>query len=444
MAEKQDRPTGIKTFSVIWVGQVVSLLGTAMSNFALTLWAYEQTGKATPLAMIGFYFILPQVALSPFIGVLVDRGNRRLMMMLSDLAAALTTVFILILLSTGSLQIWHLYLTATVYGIFQGFQWPAYSVTISLMLPKEHYARASAMLDMAANASGIAAPLLAGALLGPLGLVGILVIDLVSAAIAITTLLVAHIPQPVRSEAGREGEGNILKEMTYGFRYIFARPSLLGLESIFMVGNFFGSLGYAVFPAMILGRSGNSKAVFAGVQSIGAVGGVAGSLLISIWGGPKRRVHGILWGFILGGLLGQMILGVGQSPFVWGIGIFLASSVISLTDSSNQAIWQAKVEPDVQGRVFAARMFIAWMVMPLAQAIAGPLADQVLEPAMAQGGSLVSTFSWLVGSGTGAGMGLQFFFTGILAALAGMAGYFFPFIRNAEDILPDHDAVGGD
>ncbi|UCE01073.1 MAG: MFS transporter [Chloroflexota bacterium] len=431
----------MKTFSVIWVGQVASLLGTAMSNFALTLWAYEHTGKATPLAMIGFFFVLPQVILSPFIGVLVDRGNRRLMMMLSDLAAALTTVFILILLATGNLQIWHLYLTATVYGIFQGFQWPAYSAAISLMLPKKHYARANAMLDMAANTSGIAAPLLAGALIAPIGLKGILFIDLASAAIAITTLLVVHIPQPERSEAGREGKGGILKELTFGFRYIFARPSLLGIQSVFLVGNFFGSLGYAVFPAMILGRTGNNEAIFASVQSIGALGGLAGGLLISIWGGPKRRVQGVLWGFIIGGLLGQMIQGIGQSLLIWGIGIFLASATNPMTNSSNQAIWQSKVEPDVQGRVFTARVFIAWMVMPIAQLIAGPLADQVLEPAMAEGGSLLTVFEWLVGSGTGAGIGLQTFFAGILSALAGVAGYFFPFIRNAEDILPDHDAV---
>jgi MFS family permease len=433
--------TGMKTFSVIWVGQVASLLGTAMSNFALTLWAYEQTGKATPLAMIGFYFVLPQVVLSPFIGVLVDRGNRKLMMMLSDLAAAFTTVLVLSLLLTGNLQIWHLYLSAGIYGLFQGFQWPAYSAAISMMLPKKHYARANAMLDMAANASGIAAPLLAGALIAPLGLRGILIIDLVSAAIAITTLLLVRIPQPERSEAGREGEGGIFKELTYGFRYIFARPSLLGLQSVFLVGNFFGSLGYAIFPAMILGRTGNSETIFASVQSIGAVGGLVGGLIIGVWGGPKRRVHGVLWGFILGGLLGQMVLGMGQSLLVWGIGIFLASLTNPMTNSSNQAIWQSKVEPDVQGRVFTARVFIAWMVMPIAQAIAGPLADQVLEPAMAEGGRLVSLFSWLVGSGTGAGIGLIFFFTGILAALAGFAGYFIPAIRNAEDLLPDHDAV---
>ncbi|MGD8456170.1 MAG: hypothetical protein PVF83_07285 [Anaerolineales bacterium] len=151
------------------------------------------------------------------------------------------------------------------------------------------------MLDMAANASGITAPLLAGALIAPLGLVGILVIDLVSASIAITTLLVVHIPQPERSEVGSGEEGNIFKEMTFGFRYIFSRPSLLDLQSIFLLGNFFGSLSFAIFPAMILGRTGNNEAIFASVQSIGAVGGVVGSLIISVWGGPKRRIHGVLW-----------------------------------------------------------------------------------------------------------------------------------------------------
>ena len=144
-----------------------------MSNFALTLWVYEVTGKATPLALVGFFFVTPTVALGPLVGVLVDRGNRKLMMMLSDFAAALTTVFVLALYATDNLEIWHLYVAAFIAGTFQGFQWPAYSATITLMLPKEQYARANGMLEMARSASYVFAPLLAGALIGPLGLGGI-------------------------------------------------------------------------------------------------------------------------------------------------------------------------------------------------------------------------------------------------------------------------------
>lgn len=430
-------------FTIVWIGQVVSLLGTAISNFALTLWAYEVTGKATPLALVGFFFVTPMVVLGPFVGVLVDRGNRKLMMMLSDLAAALTTVLILILYATGNLQIWHLYITATISGIFQGFQWPAYSAAIALMLPKEQYGRANGMLELAGNTSRVFAPLLAGALIGPVGLVGLLIFDLVSAAVAIGTLLFVYIPQPPRTEAGREGEGHFLQEAAYGFRYIFARPSLLGLQTVFLVGNFFSGLAFAVFAPMILGRTGNDELIFGSVQSAGAIGGVVGGLAMSAWGGPKRRVHGVLLGWFCLGLLGQTVLGLGQTLPVWAAGIFLMAFFGPFINGANQALWQAKVAPDVQGRVFTTRRLIAWLVSPISQLLAGPLADRGLEPAMAEGGSLAPIFSWLVGTGTGAGIALLFVFTGLLAALTGLSGYLFPVVRNAEDILPDHDAVVG-
>jgi MFS family permease len=428
-------------FVIIWIGQIVSLLGTAMSQFGLTLWAYDVTGKATPLALVGFFFVAPQVALAPFIGVLVDRGNRMLMMMLSDLAAALTTAFTLILYATGSLQIWHLYITAAITGTFQGFQWPAYSAALSLMLPKEQYARANGMLDIAGTASAVFAPILAGALIGPLGLTGILIIDLVTAAVAVGTLLSARIPQPKRTEAGREGEGGMLKEMAYGFRYIFSRPSLLGLQTVFLVGNLFSSLAFAVLAPMILARTGNDKVIFGSVQSAGAIGGVVGGLAMSAWGGPKRRVHGVLQGWIWAGLLGLTLLGLGRSLPVWAAGMFLLALFSPLINGCNQAIWQAKVEPDVQGRVFTARLVIAWLVQPISMLLAGPLADWVLEPAMMEGSWLAPVLGRLVGTGAGAGMALMFVLTGVLSALAGLGGYFFPTVRNAEDILPDHDAT---
>jgi DHA3 family macrolide efflux protein-like MFS transporter len=439
MEVKQKSPTGIATFTTIWIGQIVSLLGTAMSQFGLTLWAYEVTGKATPLALVGFFFLVPMVALGPFVGVLVDRSNRKLMMMLSDLAAAFTTVIVLILYATDNLQIWHLYVTATISGIFQGFQWPAYSAAISMMLPKEQYARANGMMELAGNASNVFAPLLAGVLIGPLGLTGLLIVDLVSAAVAIGTLLFAHIPQPPRTEAGREGEGSFLKETAYGFRYILARPSLLGLQTVFMVGNFFQNLSFGVLAPMILGRTGSNELIFGSVQSAGAIGGVVGGLVMSAWGGPKRRVHGVLLSWFCIGLLGTTVMGLGQALPIWAATMFLRMFFSPVVNGSNQAIWQAKVTPDVQGRVFATRATIAWLVMPLGRLLSGPLADQVLEPAMAEGGSLAPVFGWLVGTGTGAGIGLQFVVAGVLAALAGLGGYLFPVVRNAEDILPDHD-----
>jgi Major Facilitator Superfamily len=436
-----NRPMGMRAFVAIWIGQVISLLGTAMTNFGLTIWAYEKTGQATSLAMIGFFFVTPMVALSPIAGAIVDRSNRKLMMMLSDLAAGVTTIVVFSLYFTGNLQIWHLYLTAAISGTFQTFQWPAFSAAITMMLPKEQYGRANGMLELADSASGIFAPLLAGALLGFIGLGGIMIIDIVSFSFAIGALLLVHIPQPERTEAGREGQGSIWKESAYGFPYIYKRPSLLGLQLVFLFGNFFSALGWVLLAPMILARTNSNELMLGSVQSAGAIGGVAGGLIMSAWGGPKRRVYGVLGGWLLTSLLGETLLGLGQGLPVWLVASFLAAFFSPIINASNQAIWQAKVAPDVQGRVFATRRMIAWMVMPVSQLVAGPLADQLFEPAMQEGGRLADTLAWLVGTGPGAGMALIVTFSGLAAALVALVGYAVRAVRDAETILPDHDAV---
>lgn len=441
MDEKIKQVSGMKGFTVVWVGQVVSLLGTAMSNFALTIWAYEITGKATALALVGFFFLTPMVVLSPIAGAIVDRSNRKLMMMLSDLAAGVTTVLILILYASGNLQIWHLYVTALISGSFQTFQWPAFSAAITMMMPKEQYARANGMMDLAGSASGIFAPVLAGALLAYIGLTGILVIDIVSFVVAIGALLVVQIPQPEITQEGREGQGSIWKESAYGFRYIFDRPSLLGLQLVFLVLNLTLTIAIAVFAPMILARTNSNEIIFGSVQSAGAIGGVVGGAVMGAWGGPKRRVHGVLTGMIFSGLLGFTLMGLGQGLLIWAVASFFSQFFIPIINGSNQAIWQAKVAPDVQGRVFATRRLIAWLVTPLSRLAAGPLADFVFEPAMMPSGGLADLFGWMVGTGPGAGMGLMFVLMGVLGALSGLAGYGFRAIRDAEDILPDHEVA---
>jgi MFS family permease len=431
---------GMRAFVIIWIGQVVSLLGTSMTNFGLTIWAYEETGQATALALIVFFFGLPMVVLSPVAGAIVDRSNRRLMMMVSDLAAGLTTIVQLVLFATGNLEIWHLYVTALIAGTFQTFQWPAFSAAITMMLPKEQYGRANGMLELANSASGIFAPLLAGALLAIIGLTGLFIIDIFTFAFAIGALLFVQIPQPERSEAGRVGAGNLWTESGYGFRHILRRPSLLGLQLVFTVGNFFSMLGFVLLPALILARTGNNELVLGSVQSAGAVGGVVGGLAMSTWGGPKRKTHGVLGGWILTSLFGEVLMGLGQTLPVWLVASFCLAFFAPVINASNQTIWQAKVEPDVQGRVFSVRRLIAWLVMPLATLLAGPLADQVFEPAMQEGGWLADNFGWLVGTGSGAGMGLILVFAGFGATLAGLGGYAVRAVRDVEVILPDHDA----
>jgi MFS family permease len=232
-----------------------------------------------------------------------------------------------------------------------------------------------------------------------------------------------------------------LKEAAYGFQYIFQRSSLLGLQLVFMVGNFFASLAFTLLAPMILARTGNNALIFGSVETAGAIGGVLGGVAMSAWGGPKRRVHGVLSGWTLSGLFGTALIGLGRSLPVWATGNFISAFLVPLINSSNQAIWQAKVAPDVQGRVFATRRLIAWFVTPIATLLAGPLADNVFGPAMSGDTFLSASFGWLVGTGNGAGMSLIILLCGLAMSLVGLGGYAFREVRQAEIILPDHDVI---
>lgn len=441
MEEKHSkRPTGMFGFTLVWIGQIVSVLASAMSQFGLTIWMFQQTESATALGLMQVFFITPFLLISPIAGVLVDRHNRKMMMMVSDVVAGIATILILVFQSLGILEFWHLYFASVIYGLGMAFQWPAYSAAITTMIPKEQYARANGMMSLIEAGPGVVAPLLAGALLPVIGLTGLLLFDVVTFLFAVGVLMIVHIPQPPRTEEGRQGQGSIWKEAAYGFKYIFARPSLLGLQLIFFVGNLFSGIGYTLLAPMVLSRTANDSLMLGSVQTAGAIGGLIGGILMSAWGGFKRRVHGVLTGWMISGV-GMAILGLAGGLPVWIAGMIIGSLVGSLINASNQAIWQAKVAPDVQGRVFSARRLIAWFTNPISPIIAGTLADFVLEPQMRTTSALSETFGGLVGTGPGAGMGLIIFFCGLLAVGVGAAGYFIPAIYNAETVLPDHDEL---
>jgi MFS transporter, DHA3 family, macrolide efflux protein len=434
------RPSGMFGFTLVWIGQIVSVLASAMSQFGLTIWMFQKTESATALGLMQVFFITPFLLISPIAGVMVDRHNRKMMMMVSDLVAGIATILILIFQWQGILEFWHLYFTSTIYGLGMAFQWPAYSAAITTMVPKEQYGRANGMMSLVEAGPGVIAPLLAGALLPIIGLTGILLFDVVTFLFAVGVLMFVHVPQPPRTEEGAQGQGSIWMEAAYGFKYIFARRSLLGLQLIFFAGNLFAGIAFTLLAPMVLSRTSNDSLMLGSVQTAGAVGGVIGGILMSTWGGFKRRVHGVLSGWMISGV-GIAIVGlVGGLP-IWIMGIIIGAFVGPLVNASNQAIWQAKVAPDVQGRVFSARRLIAWFTNPISPIIAGTLADFVVEPQMRTTSALSETFGWLVGTGAGAGMGLIIFFCGLLVVLVGAAGYFIPAIHNAETILPDHDEL---
>ena len=429
---------GSKAFVWVWLGQVISLLGSAMTWFALMVWAYEQTGQATALALLGFFSFGPTLLLGPVAGALVDRWNRKLVLVLSDLSAGLATLAVLALYASGTLQVWHLYVIGFLAGAFQAFEYPAYAAAVTMMVPKDQYARASGMLELAWSASSVVAPVLAGMLLGRIGIAGIMTIDVITFVIAIGALLFVAIPEPTRSAAGSEGQGSLWKESLYGFRYVWERPSLLGFQLLLAVGNLADYAAFILFAPMILARSGSDELALGSVQSAIAVGGVAGGVLLSVWGGPKRRIHGVLIGWSLSGV-GILLMGLGSAVPLWLLAGLIYGFLEPIVNGSVQAIWQVKVAPDVQGRVFSTQLLMSQATMPLAMLLAGPLADQIFEPAMMSGGSLAEAFGWLVGTAPGAGMALLIALCGGAVLLLPLLGYAIPAVRDIEELVPDYD-----
>ena len=437
---RSPRPSGMFGFSIVWFGQVVSLLGTGMTQFALTIWAWQVTGQATALALVGFFGYFPRIILTPLAGALADRWNRKALMIASDLAAGLATIAVFILYRMGTLQIWHLFVAAAFSGAFGSFQFPAYQASISLMLPKEQYTRANTMLGLAHSISSVFAPMAAGALLAFIGIGGIMTIDIVTFSFAVGTLLIVAIPQPAAHHVAAAKKRNLLSDCLFGFRYVGASRSLTGLLFLYFALNFLMTSSSAVLSPMILARTGDNELILGTVQMLFGISGIIGGALVSIWGGPKRKMLALFVAILVTSLFGHVVLGVGRNLAVWGAGAFLTTLLLPMGNGASHAIWQSKIPPHLQGRVFAARILIGQIGGAIALPLAGVLADRAFEPLMSGTSTLARVLAPLVGRGPGAGMGLMFVLFGLLGAAGAALGYAYRPIREIERILPDVDA----
>ncbi|MBW4685337.1 MAG: MFS transporter [Komarekiella atlantica HA4396-MV6] len=435
---QQPNPASMRNFFIVWLGQLVSTIGSSMTGFAIEIWAWEITGKATTLTLVGFFSLLPSIIITPISGVIVDRFNRKLLMMVGDTVAVISTIIILLLHLTNNLQIWHFYLTGAIVGTFNQFQSLAYSASVSLMIPKQHYTRASSLEFLSSYGSNIIAPALAGFLYTVIGFLGIWLIDIFTFSIAIGTLFLVRIPQPPPTKE-TEKITNIWQDLGFGWRYITTQKSLLALLIVNILFWLPHDIGDSLYTPMILSRTDNNTLVLGSLASAAGFGGVTGAIIISTWGGFRRKIKGVLLGMIGAGL-SKIVFGLGRTPWVWIPAQFCSSCNFPLNGSSDTAIWLAKVAPNVQGRVFGARSLLLQIASAVGYLIAGPLADHVFTPALQSGGVLVGILGGLFGTGSGAGIALLYVICALSMLLVGWLGFSVRVLRDVEDILPDHDA----
>jgi MFS transporter, DHA3 family, macrolide efflux protein len=423
---------GGRTFLTMWFGQSISGFGSRLTIFAFGIYLYKETGLATPLYLTALAGFLPGVLLAPIAGVIVDRTDRRTVMLLVNTVHTLVTLAQFFLISSGQTNLPAILVLLAISSAAETFQWPAESSSMSVLVPKEQLGQANGLYAMMGGAGDLIAPIAGALLVSSIGIAGILLIDLASFAFEFLTLFMIRIPRPAQSDVGSKMQGGVLAQARDGFKFITSRPGLLSLLITFSGVNFLIGLIQNLQVPLILSRSSEPSAVGVIASSFG-VGVLLGGFYMTSTGGLKPRVHGVFTGIGLSGLLGTVLFGLAQSIPIWMLANFFAGFFLPILNGASQSIWQSKTPPDIQGRVFAARRQIAQITSPMAFIVAGPLADLVFKPYF----SSADSWAWLLGSSSGRGYAAMFLIFGLFTAAWGFAGYLRPAARNVERDIPD-------
>jgi MFS family permease len=424
----------VRTYSLLLATQMVSQVGSRVSFFAIGIAVFTRTSHTTPIAIIGLCQTLPWIVGAGFAGALVDRHDRRRLLIFANMAFVMTSGLLLASFASGAFRLWHLYGLTLINAAILTVSGPAFSASVAMLVPDSHRDRANAFGQMVGPASNAISPAIAGLLYAVIGVTGAILIDIATFAVAILVLLVVRIPMPAKTSEGAAMAGAVWRQAFDGFAYLWRRPPLLGLGAVVSVVAFLmGGLGVLILPYP-LART-HSTLAFGIVLACADAGTIAGAASMAAWGGTRPRIHTVMLALFAAGLL-LALAGVARTTPQLAASFFAFMFVLPFVNTASASIFQAKVAPDVQGRVFAAMGQIAQLTMPLAFLIAGPLTDRVAEPAVRSPGW--RAVAWLVGADAGAGMGLLLVVGGLATAGLSLVAYAAPALRRLEATLPDH------
>ena len=377
MSENQDQ-NWKKIFFPIWLGQAFSLLGSELVQFSLIWYLTSKTGSASVLATASFVALLPRVFLAPISGALIDRWNRQRTMIMADGLIALATALLVFIFWMGWDRVWHIYAIMFIRSLGSAFHWPAMQASMSLLVPKSSLSRVSGMNQTLRGALGIAAPLIAALLIEIIPLFNVLVIDVLTAIIAIIPLLIVTLPRIEQDQDKLPGVFHVWKDIKEGYQFLLNWRGLLYLTLSATILNFLINPGFTFLPLLVTSYFGKGVIEMSMVESAFSSGMIIGGLVLSVWGGFKRNMHTILMG-IIGLAIGSGLIAISPADnfYLAVAGVFIAGFMNPMANGPIFAIMQTYVEPSMQGRVFSLLESIVSAMMPISMAIAAPVADRV-------------------------------------------------------------------
>lgn len=410
----------LRKFLLLWSSQTVSGLGTAMTEYALIVWVYSQKGTASSITLLTLCSFLPTILFRFVAGALVDRWDKKRVMLLADLVAACGTATVFVLYSFSALRIWHLYLINILLSFMNAFQNPASFVATSLLVPKKHYTRASGLQGFSGAAVSILAPALGSSLLAFGGLKVVLICDLVSFSIALFVLLF-FIKIPKLEHTEEKSREPFLQSCLDGIHYLRNHAPLLHITLFLAVINFLAKMGNdGMISPFVLGRTGNNQQALGMVQSSVALGLLVGSLIVTLMKPSKNKTKVIFvtYAFVFAG---NVVQSLSSLPWIWCIAAFASYLTAAVMNANLTAVLREHIPLEMQGRVFSAKDTLQNCTIPLGLFLGGVLADHVFEPFMAADSSLQRALSHLFGSGNGSGIAVMFFCVGILGIIISLS-----------------------
>jgi len=396
---------------VIFAGQAFSLFGSRLVQFALVWWITETTGLASTLAFASIVAMLPQVLLGPFAGALVDRWNRKTVMMVSDAFIALVVVALAFLYGTGAIQLWHVFLAMFTRSLGGAFQWPAMQATTTMMVDRESLSRVAGMNQSLQGLAVIVAPPLGAFLMQVIPIQTILLIDVVTAVLAVGSLFFIRVPQPSREVTEVLGLKTVLMDMREGAVFVWRWKGLRIIMGMSMLINFLMSPAFSLLPLVVTNHFNGGAIELGWLQSASGVGMIAGGLLLGAWGGFKKRIVTAMTSIIIGGVFIVVFSFMPPEMFLLAVGcVFMFAVFNAMANGTFFSSIQAVIPPEMQGRVFTILMSLSGGMAPIGLAFAGPVSDSL-------------------------GLFIWFRIGGVVLALMGAAAFFIPAVMNLEESL---------